>query len=60
MRTKDPTEHPDEDAEDVCPVPNCLRDLTDEGDCPEHGNEADWRRIAAEERASFYAKENDE
>jgi hypothetical protein len=58
MRTKDPTEDPLENETDVCGV--CARDLTDEGDCPEHGNEADWRRLAAEERASYYVKESNE
>jgi hypothetical protein len=43
-----PDEHPDEDAPDTCPI--CARDLTDDGDCHEHGGETQWRRMAEESR----------
>lgn len=52
MRTRNPEESEDESAPDTCPVPLCRRDLDDDGNCPEHGGETEWRALAAESRAS--------
>ena len=59
MRMRNPEESHDESAPDVCPVPRCGRELTDDGECEIHGNEGDWRKLSEESRADFRANYED-
>lgn len=51
MKLTPPNESEDESAPDVCPV--CAKDLTDDGECLDHGGATEWKQLAAESRASF-------